>query len=103
MPAGKAEVAGQAAAKARHARAQGDLETALVLLDEGQGIAFVRFHDLAVVQHFRQGAAGADHRAGGQADERIAAKALAAHHGLHQAGHAAGQRARVSATSGMRL
>ncbi|MOA20072.1 hypothetical protein D3C78_1404910 [compost metagenome] len=55
----------------------------------------MRFHHLAVVQHFRQRAAGADHGAGGQADEGIATETLAAHHGFHQAGHAAGQGARV--------
>jgi hypothetical protein len=83
-----AEVARQAAAEARHAGTQGDLEAALVLLDEGQRIAVMGFGDLAVVQHLGAGAAGADHRAGRQADEGITAEAFAAHHRLHQAGHA---------------
>ena len=64
-----AEVAGQAAAKTRHAGAQRDLETRLVLFDEVERIAFVFldhraiFHDLGAV------AKRAQHRGGGQADE----------------------------------
>ena len=85
-----AEIARQAAAETRHAGAQRDLEARLVLLDECQRVAVMGFADLAVVQHLGARAAGADHRARRQADERIAAEALAAHHRFHQAGHAAG-------------
>ena len=85
-----AEIARQAAAETRHAGAQRDVEARLVLLDECQRVAVMGFADLAVVQHLGARAAGADHRARRQADERIAAEALAAHHRFHQAGHAAG-------------
>ncbi|CFN75143.1 Uncharacterised protein [Bordetella pertussis] len=90
-----AEVPGQAAAKARHAGAQRHLEAGLVRLDERQRVAFVGFGDVAVLQHFGGRAAGADDGARRQADERVAAKALAAHHRLHQAAHAAALRAAV--------
>ena len=83
-----AEIARQAAAETRHAGAQRDLEARLVLLDECQRVAVMGFADLAVAAP-RCGARGWI-TARRQADERIAAEALAAHHRFHQAGHAAG-------------
>jgi hypothetical protein len=83
-----AEVAGQAAAEPRQARTQGHLEAALVGRDEVQRVALGALDHLAVGDHLghRVGAeaGGAQQRAGGQADEAVAAEALAAHHRFQQ-------------------
>lgn len=81
-----AEVAGQAAAKARQAGAQGHLEALLEVGDEVERVAFVGFHHAAIRDHFGAHARGAQQRTGMQADERVASEALAAHHGFEQEG-----------------
>ncbi|MNT14262.1 hypothetical protein D3C72_1492590 [compost metagenome] len=81
-----AEVAGQAAAEARHAGAQGDLEARLVLFDEVERIAFVLFDHDAVLDDFGALAIAAQHGRGRQADEGIAAEAFAADDGFKQKG-----------------
>jgi len=86
-----AEVAGQPAAEARHARPQRDLELGKVLLDEGERVAALLGDHRAVGHHLdpvpaRLADEGADRRARRQADERVAAEALAAYHRLEQEG-----------------
>ncbi len=85
-----AEVAGQAAAEARQAGTQRHLEARLILLDEVERIALVRFDYFAVLDDLGEIAGGAQQRVGRQADEGIAAEALAAHHRLQQEGVLAG-------------
>ena len=79
-----AEIASQAAAEARHARAQRHLEATLVGLDEVERVALVGFDHAAVADHFAVVAGGAQQGARGQADEGIAAETLAAHHRLEK-------------------
>ena len=83
-----AKVAGQAAAKARHAGLQRHLETLLVLGDEVQRVGAGGFHHHAIGDDFGAGigakTAGAQQGAGGQANKAVAAKALAAHHRFQQ-------------------
>ena len=83
-----AEVARQATAETRQAGPQGDLEALLIGGDEVQRVAVMGFDDLAVAHNLGLGggteSAGAQQRAGGQADEAVAAETLAADHGLQQ-------------------
>ncbi len=81
-----AEIAGQAAAEPRQARAQRDLVALLEGGDEFQRIAVMRFDHLAVGDDLGAVAGGAQQRARMQADEGIAPEALAAHHGFQQEG-----------------
>ena len=73
-----AEVACEPAAEARQARAQGDLEAALVGLDEVERVALVRLDDAAVGHDLGRPPGGLHAGARGQADEGVAAEALAA-------------------------
>ena len=80
-----AEVAGEAAAEARQPGPQRDLEALLECCDEFERIAFVRLDDLAVASRPRcDTPLRAQQRARRQADERIAAEALAADHRFEQ-------------------
>ena len=83
-----AEIAGQAAAKARQAGPQGHLEALLVSADEIQRVAAVALHHCAIGHHLGHGlrakTAGAQQRARWQADEAVAAETLAAHHRFQQ-------------------
>ena len=83
-----AKITRQAATKTRHAWAQGHFETRLVTGNEVQRIAVVGFHHHAVGHHLGVGglskAIGTQESAGGQANEAVATKTLAAHHRLQQ-------------------
>ena len=83
-----AEVAGQAAAEARQAGPQRHLEALLVGRDEVQRVAARCLDHLAVGDDLGQRlgaeAAGAQQGARRQADEAVAAEALAAHHRFQQ-------------------
>jgi hypothetical protein len=88
-----AEVARQAAAEARQAGPQRDLETLLVGGDEVQRVALEGLDDLAVGDDLGAEARGTQQAACGQADEGIAPEALAPHDRLEQEaeGAAAGE------------
>ena len=83
-----AEIAGQTAAKARHARRDGHLEALLIGRDEVQRIAAGSLHHLAIGHDLGPGlvaeARGAHKAACRQADEAVAAEALAADDGFQQ-------------------
>ncbi|MCY1521654.1 hypothetical protein D9M68_564760 [compost metagenome] len=83
-----AEVAGQAAAEARQAGPQRDLEALLVVGHEVQRVALGGLDDLAVGHDFGDGlvaeARGTQQGARRQADEAVAPEALAAHHRFEQ-------------------
>ncbi len=79
-----AEIAREAAAKARQARTQRHLEALLERLDESERVAVVRLDDLAVGDHLGAHAGALHPRARRQADERVAPEALAADDGLQQ-------------------
>jgi hypothetical protein len=83
-----AEVARKTAAEPRQAGPQGDLEAALVGRHEVQRVALGPLDHLAIGDHLghRVGAkaGGAQQRAGRQADEAVAAEALAAHDRFEQ-------------------
>ena len=83
-----AKVTSQAAAKARQTRPQRHLEALLVSADDVQRVAADTLHHRAVGQHLGHGlgaeAAGTQQGACRQADEAVAAKALAAHHRFQQ-------------------
>ncbi len=81
-----AEIAGQAAAEARQARAQRDLVALFEGGDEVQRVAFVRLDHAAVSDDLGAVAGRAQQRARMQADEGIAPEALAAHHRFQQEG-----------------
>ena len=82
------KVARQATAKARQALEQGHLEALLVRRHKVQRVAVVGFLHHAIGHHLGLGlsakTAGAQHGAGGQANEAKAPKALATHHRLQQ-------------------
>ena len=79
-----AEVASQAAAKARQARLQRHLEALLIGRDEIQRVAFVAFDHDAICDHLGHKASGSQHRARGQPDEGIAPEALTADDGFEE-------------------
>ena len=85
-----AEIAGQAAAEARHAGTDGDLVARLESGDEFKRITFGALHHFIVFQHFDAVAEAAQQGRGRQADEGIAAEALAADHRFQQEGILAG-------------
>ena len=75
-----AEIAGKATTEARQPGQQVDAVAPLVLLHESQRIALNSLDHLTVTHHLDVGALGADGGAGRQADEGVAAEALAAHY-----------------------
>ncbi len=79
-----AEVAGEAAAKARQPGPERDPEALLVGGDEVDRVAFVGLDDAPVGDDLGAKAGRAQQRARRQADERVAAEALAADHRLEQ-------------------
>jgi hypothetical protein len=83
-----AKVARQATAETRHAGLDGHFEALLVGGNEVQRVAVRGFHHAAIGHHLGLGgctkARGTQQRAGGQANEAVAAKTLAAHHRLQQ-------------------
>jgi hypothetical protein len=83
-----AKVARQTAAKPRQARAQRDLEALLIRRHKVQRVAGGGLDDLTVAHDLGQGvgaeAAGTHQCARRQANEAVAAKTLAAHHGFEQ-------------------
>src|SRR5690606_35903240 len=80
-----AEVTGEAAGKAWHARAQRYLEAPLIVFNEGERVTLVGFDDLTLVHHFGSRAPRTDHGFGGQADEGVTAGSFAAHDGFQKA------------------
>ena len=83
-----AEIARQPPAEAGHARQQRHFKARLVLLDKVQGIAPRHFLHHAARDHFGHRllakTAGAQQGVRRQADEAVAAKTFAAHHGFEQ-------------------
>ena len=77
------KVACQATTKTRHAFAQSDLETFLIVRYKIEWIALVGFNYLAIRHHFgfglRAKSRGAQQSTGWQTDKAIAPKALATH------------------------
>ncbi|MEI2762316.1 MAG: hypothetical protein V9E95_08760 [Methanothrix soehngenii] len=79
-----AEEPGEAAAETRQARARRDAVAAHEVADERQRVALVPLDDDAAILDFDRGAAGAQAQLRRQADERVAAEALAADDRLEQ-------------------
>ena len=81
-----AEIPGQAAAEARQARPRSGAIAAQKRSDERERVALVTLDDAAAILHFDLPAARANAKLRRQADERIAAKALATDDRLEQVG-----------------
>ena len=81
-----AEVAHQAAGKARQAGDGRGVEALAELFDEGKRVALVAFDHLVAVFHLHAVALHAEAGGGRQADEGVAAGALAAYHRFQQVG-----------------